>query len=112
MVRLEIDGKRVEIREGKTILEAAKEIGIEIPHLCYMHLEEVGFKNDCSSCRICVVEVEGQRRLIPSCSTPVADGMRIWTNTKRVMQKKKKYCGTVTFRSSERLFDLRKKWKL
>ena len=37
MVRLEIDGKRVEIREGKTILEAAKEIGLEIPHLCYMH---------------------------------------------------------------------------
>ena len=86
MVSLEIDGKMLEVKEGRTILEAAKEIGIEIPHLCYMNLEEIGFKNDCSSCRICVVEVEGQRRLIPSCSTPVANGMKIWTNTKRVMQ--------------------------
>lgn len=89
MVSLEIDGKMLEVKEGRTILEAAKEIGIEIPHLCYMNLEEIGFKNDCSSCRICVVEVEGQRRLIPSCSTPVANGMKIWTNTKRVMQKRR-----------------------
>ena len=46
MVSLEIDGKMLEVKEGRTILEAAKEIGIEIPHLCYMNLEEIGFKND------------------------------------------------------------------
>lgn len=89
MVKLQIDGKMIEVEEGKTILEAAKQEGIDIPSLCYMNLEEIGFKNDCASCRVCVVELEGQKRLIPSCSTPVAAGMKIWTNTKRVLQKRR-----------------------
>lgn len=89
MVKLEIDGKQLEVQEGRTILQAAKEIGVDIPHLCYMNLEKIGFKNDCASCRVCVVEVEGQRRLIPSCSTPISEGMKIWTNTKRVLQKRR-----------------------
>lgn len=89
MVKLRIDGKALEVEQGSTILEIAKKVGIDIPSLCYMNLEKIGFKNDCASCRICVVEVEGQRRLIPSCSTPVSEGMSIWTNTKRVLQKRR-----------------------
>ncbi|MGL5544378.1 MAG: 2Fe-2S iron-sulfur cluster-binding protein, partial [Cetobacterium sp.] len=75
-----IDGKEVEALAGTTILEAAKNAGIKIPSLCYMNIPEIGFKNDCASCRICVVEVVGRKNLVPSCATPISPGMIINTN--------------------------------
>lgn len=74
MIRLKIDGKLVVAPEGTTILNAALKAGIYIPHLCYMEMKEVGYKNDCASCRICVVQIKGMNRLIPSCSTPIKRG--------------------------------------
>ncbi len=53
-------------------LEAAKENDIMIPHLCYLHGVD-----DITSCRVCVVEIEGRKNLVPSCSTPVTEGMVI-----------------------------------
>ena len=66
-VKLIIDNKPLEVPKGTTILEAAKSIGIYIPSLCYMKLEELHFENNPGACRICVVEIEGRRNLAPSC---------------------------------------------
>ena len=63
MPRLTIDGQMVEVAEGATILDAARKLNIKIPTLCY-HPDQ----NVKANCRICVVEVEGQRLLQPSCS--------------------------------------------
>ncbi|MBR2740195.1 MAG: [Oscillospiraceae bacterium] len=78
MVKLTIDGREANVREGSTILEAAASVGIEIPTLCY--LKEL---NEISACRICMAEVEGYERLVPSCSEKVAEGMVVHTNSKR-----------------------------
>ena len=78
MVKLTIDGREVLSPEGSTILEAAASAGIRIPTLCY--LKEV---NEISACRICVVEVDGFERLVPSCTEKIAEGMVIHTNSHR-----------------------------
>ncbi len=77
MINLTIDNKPVSVKEGTTILEAAKQAGIEIPTLCY--LKDV---NKPASCRMCMVDVSG--RLSPSCVTPVWEGMDVKTQTKRL----------------------------
>ena len=90
MVNITIDNQQVSVSEGTTVLEAAKKVNANIPTLCYLHLEKSGFLNDVASCRICVVEVEGRRNLPPSCATPVAEGMKITTNSKRVLSARRK----------------------
>jgi len=80
-VTLQIDGKEVKAREGMTILEAAKEAGIEIPALCYHDkLEPYG------ACRICSVEVErkGRVRIVVSCGYPVEGGLVVRTRSPRI----------------------------
>ena len=89
MVKVTIDGKLIEVPKSSTIVAAAKSAGITIPTLCYLHIGGADYKNDCASCRICVVEVEGRRNLAPACATPVFDGMVVTTNTMKVMQKRK-----------------------
>ena len=74
-----IDGQKVACESGTTILEAAKAANLNIPSLCYFKdLNQIG------ACRICVVEIEGNPRLMASCTTQVEDGMVIWTNSERV----------------------------
>lgn len=84
MVNITIDGKNISVAEGVTILDAAKSAGINIPTLCY-------FKglNDVGACRVCVVEVEGLQKLPAACNTPVAEGMVIHTNSKKVRLARK-----------------------
>ena len=78
--RLNIDGMTVEIKEGQTILDAARAAGIyTIPTLCYLKDTTAT-----GSCRMCVVEVEGARTLLPACATPAAPGMVIQTESPRV----------------------------
>ncbi len=89
MVKVTIDGKVIDVPKGATIVAAAKSAGITIPTLCYLHLGGADYKNDCASCRICVVEVKGRRNLAPACATPVFDGMVVTTNSMKVMQKRK-----------------------
>ena len=89
MIKLIIDGKAVEAPKSATIVAAAKSVGITIPTLCHLQMGGVGYKNDCASCRVCVVEVEGRRNLAPACATPVYDGMVVTTNSMKVMQKRK-----------------------
>ena len=70
-------------------MEAAKSIGIHIPSLCYMKLEELNFENNPGACRICVVEVEGRRNLAPSCKQECMEGMVVHTHTPRVINARK-----------------------
>ena len=81
MVNLTIDKKSVSVPEGTTILEAAREIGVNIPTLCY--LKEI---NEISACRICTVEVAGSKTLVASCTTPVQEGMEVYTASQRVLE--------------------------
>jgi len=89
MIKLKIDDKTVVAPEGTTILDAAAKVGVRIPNLCYMNMEEIGFKNNCASCRICVVEIKGMGRLVPSCTTPVGEGMEVITDSANVMNRRK-----------------------
>ncbi len=83
-INLSINGFPVEIEKGKTILEAAGTQGISIPTLCY-------HKDLCvaGNCRVCVVEVAGQKRLSAACATPCEEGMEILTNTLKVRNSRK-----------------------
>ena len=79
MVNLTINRKPISVPEGTTILEAAEQNGIKIPHLCWLkELNEIG------ACRLCSVEVEGEEKLIPSCVTPVREGMVVTADNGRV----------------------------
>lgn len=84
MVKIEINNKPVEVEAGKTIFEAARQAGISIPTLC--HIEGL---SPTGACRICVVEVEGMPSLIPSCSFPVNEGMKVHTHSPRALQARK-----------------------
>jgi NADP-reducing hydrogenase subunit HndD len=88
-IKITIDNKSLEVEKGTTIYKAAKQLGIEIPTLCYMHLEDLEIEHKPGGCRICAVEVEGRRNLAPSCATEVTDGMVIHTHTMRVMNARK-----------------------
>lgn len=80
-VKVSIDGRKIDVAEGKTVLEAALELGINVPSLCYHpYLAPVG------SCRVCAVEIEGERGLAASCTTPVSEGMVVHTGTPRVVE--------------------------
>lgn len=84
MVNIVIDNKACEVPAGSTIYEAARSVGIIIPTLCHMEgLTPTG------ACRICVVEVEGAPGLVPSCSFPVSEGMKITTHSSRVLLARK-----------------------
>ena len=76
---LMIDGKDVSARAGQTILEVAQENGINIPTLC--HLDGL---SDVGACRLCVVEVKGQNKLLPACVTSVFEGMEVRTHSDRL----------------------------
>lgn len=83
-VTLKINGVEVTAPKGATILEAARNAGIEIPTLCY--LKDI---NAIGACRICVVEVKGARSLVASCVYPVNEGMEVFTNTPKVLESRR-----------------------
>jgi len=84
LINLSIDGETVQAAKGTYILEAAKTVGIQIPHYCYHPgLSVVG------SCRMCLVEIEKLPKLQPSCATPVAEGMVVRTKTPETLRNRK-----------------------
>lgn len=89
LIKLTIDGNMVEVPAGTTIYKAAKKLDIDIPILCYMDLKDLNIENKPGGCRICSVEVEGRRNLAPSCSTNVAEGMVVRTNSMRVINARR-----------------------
>src|SRR5262245_58850753 len=83
-VSLTIDGQAVTVPEGTTLLAACREIGVEIPTLCFLDT-----LHPVNVCRICVVELEGARVLVPACSRAAEDKMVIHTNSPRVKHSRK-----------------------
>ncbi len=89
LIKLTIDDKPVVVEQGTTLLEAASSIGVNIPTLCYMKMEDMNFENKPGGCRVCVVEVEGRRNLAPACKTECAEGMMVHTHTVRVVNARR-----------------------
>ena len=84
MLNVTINGVRVEAHEGETILSAARRAGADIPTLCWMKdINEIG------SCRVCVVEVEGQDGLAAACNAPVFDGMSVRTKSPKIVEARR-----------------------
>lgn len=83
-VTLTINGQQITVPSGSTILEAAEKLGIFIPTLCH----EPGLPG-VASCRICVVEVKGAKKLAPSCMTAVRDGMEVETESEAVVEARR-----------------------
>jgi len=84
LVNITIDGKSIKTEQGKTVLEAARENGIDIPTLCFLKdINEVG------DCRVCLVQIEGRRGFATSCIQKVEEGMVIHTNTEEVLEARK-----------------------
>ena len=84
MVTFTINDRELSASRGTTILKAAEQAGIPIPHLCF--LKDL---NEIAACRMCMVEIEGTERLVPACNTEVLEGMVIHTNTPRVRQARR-----------------------
>ena len=83
-VTLTIDGKQVSVEQGTTLLKAAEQIGVDIPTICF---HEATTSN--ALCRICVVEVEGQRVLQPACIVKAASNMKVQTRSEKVVRARR-----------------------
>ena len=84
MINLTINGQKVQVEDGATILEAAQKAGIHIPTLCYLaEVQAIG------ACRVCLVEIEGNRNLQASCVFPASEGLVVHTNNDRVRKARK-----------------------
>ena len=84
MINLTIDGTEIKVKEGTTILEAARQVNADIPTLCFLKdINEVG------DCRMCIVEVEGRKGFATSCIQKVEEGMMVHTHSKQIMEARK-----------------------
>src|SRR2546425_6643897 len=84
MLQVSIDGHDVQVMEGMTILDACRRLGIDTPTLCYLET-----LTPVNVCRVCVVEVEGSRVLVPACSRKIEPGMKVKTDSERVRHSRR-----------------------
>ena len=84
MLNLEIDGKAVQVAPGSTVLDAAHQLGIYVPHFCYHKKLSIA-----ANCRMCLVQVEKAPKPLPACATPVAEGMKAWTHSELAVTAQK-----------------------
>src|SRR3970040_597487 len=84
MLEIEIDGKQMEIAEGATIMDAANQAGIYIPHFCSSRKWSIA-----ANCRMCLVEVEKAPKPLPACATPVTKGMKVHTHSEQAVDAQK-----------------------
>src|SRR5512134_194040 len=84
MVEIEIDGKKMEVADGATIMDAANQAGIYIPHFCYHKKLSIA-----ANCRMCLVQVEKAPKPLPACATPVTDGMKVFTASEQAVKAQK-----------------------
>ncbi|MFA5093569.1 MAG: [FeFe] hydrogenase, group A [Candidatus Omnitrophota bacterium] len=117
-VNLKIDGQLATVTAGMTILEAAKQAGVFVPSLCFHPDLEVK-----ANCRVCVVEIAGQKRLTTACSTLAKEGMEVYTNSPLVETARNtnielifaehvEKCATCSFRFDCTLLDLARRYKI
>ncbi len=84
MPLIEIDGKQIDIAPGATVMDAAHQAGISIPHFCYHKKLSIA-----ANCRMCLVEVEKAPKPLPACATPVTDGMKVQTRSPKAIAAQK-----------------------
>jgi len=84
MIKLEIDGKPVEVPDGTTVIQAAQRAGIYVPHFCYHDKLTIA-----ANCRMCLVEIEKAPKPLPACATPVANGMKVRTHSPLAVEAQK-----------------------
>ena len=84
MVEIEIDGKKLEVADGVTIIEAASQAGIYVPHFCYHRKLSIA-----ANCRMCLVQVEKAPKPLPACATPVTNGMKVFTHSEQAVAAQK-----------------------
>ncbi len=84
MINIEIDGKKIAAESGSTVIQAAHQAGIAIPHFCYHKKLSVA-----ANCRMCLVQVEKAPKPLPACATPVAEGMKVFTNSAQAVKAQK-----------------------
>ncbi len=76
IVNLEVDGKPVQVQSGRTVMDAAHQLGIYVPHFCWHSKLTIA-----ANCRMCLVQVEKAPKPLPACATPVTEGMKVWTHS-------------------------------
>ena len=84
MVEIEVDGTKVEVLEGSTVMQATNRLGVYVPHFCYHKKLSIA-----ANCRMCLVEVEKAPKPLPACATPVTAGMKVWTRTEKAIKAQK-----------------------
>jgi NADH-quinone oxidoreductase subunit G len=84
MINIEIDGKKLEVENGRTVIEAAHDAGIYIPHFCYHKKLSIA-----ANCRMCLVQVEKAPKPLPACATPVSEGMKVQTASEQAVKAQK-----------------------
>jgi NADH-quinone oxidoreductase subunit G len=81
LLKVQIDGRSIEVPQGTMVMEAANRLGIYVPHFCYHKKLSIA-----GNCRMCLVQVEKAPKPLPACATPVTDGMKVWTHSNEAKQ--------------------------
>jgi NADH-quinone oxidoreductase subunit G len=84
MLEIEIDGKTAQVADGSTVIEAAQQLGVYIPHFCYHKKLSIA-----ANCRMCLVQVEKAPKPLPACATPVTNGMKVFTHSELAVKAQK-----------------------
>src|SRR5947209_13749872 len=84
MLNIEIDGKKVEVHNGATVMDAANKLGIYVPHFCYHKKLSIA-----ANCRMCLVQVEKAPKPLPACATPATEGMKVTTHSEKAVKAQK-----------------------
>jgi len=84
MLEIEIDGKKAQVADGSTVMDAASQLGIYIPHFCYHKKLSIA-----ANCRMCLVQVEKAPKPLPACATPVTNGMKVFTHSEMAVTAQK-----------------------
>src|SRR5260221_1566849 len=81
MLKIEVDGRQIEVARGSTVMDATNKLGIYVPHFCYHKKLSIA-----ANCRMCLVQVEKAPKPMPACATPVIDGMKVWTHSESAVK--------------------------
>lgn len=84
MLEIEIDGKKAQVPDGSTVMDAAQRLGVYIPHFCYHKKLSIA-----ANCRMCLVQVEKAPKPLPACATPVTNGMKVFTHSDLAVKAQK-----------------------
>ncbi len=84
MLEIEIDGKKAQVPDGSTVMDAAQQMGVYIPHFCYHKKLSIA-----ANCRMCLVQVEKAPKPLPACATPVTNGMKVFTHSELAVKAQK-----------------------